>query len=107
MLSLELRTQSRPKGSKPGALLHHSSGVWRSLARHEVRFYSHNAGLLDDLTRLSDAALKAGNAAIVVATESHRNSLLLDSKRSAWILVPLLSRGDTSRWMLLTCFRNS
>jgi DNA-binding NarL/FixJ family response regulator len=45
--------------------------------RHEVGFYSHNAGLLDDLTRLSEAALKAGNAAIVVATESHRNSLLL------------------------------
>lgn len=45
--------------------------------RHEVGFYSHNAGLLDDLTRFSEAALKAGNAAIVVATESHRNSLLL------------------------------
>ena len=45
--------------------------------RHEVGFYSDDAGLLDDLTRFIEAALKAGNAAIVVATESHRDSLLL------------------------------
>ncbi len=44
---------------------------------HEVGFYSDDAGLLDDLTRFIEAALKAGNAAIVVATESHRDSLLL------------------------------
>jgi len=45
--------------------------------RHEVGFYSDHAGLLDDLTRFIQAALSAGNAAIVVASESHRNSLLL------------------------------
>ena len=44
--------------------------------RHEVGFYSDDADLPDDLTRFIEAALKAGNAAIVVATESHRNSLL-------------------------------
>ena len=32
--------------------------------------------MLDDLTQFIGAALKAGNAAIVVATESHRDSLL-------------------------------
>ena len=57
--------------------MHHSRGIWRSLARHEVGFYSDDARLLDDLTRFIEAALKAGNAAIVVATESHRDSLLL------------------------------
>ena len=50
----------------------------KEIARnHEVGFYSDDAGLLDDLTRFIEAALKAGNAAIVVATESHRDSLLL------------------------------
>jgi DNA-binding response OmpR family regulator len=43
---------------------------------HEVVFYSDDAGLLDDLTRFIGAALKAGNAAVVVATESHRDGLL-------------------------------
>src|SRR4029077_20397058 len=43
---------------------------------HEVVFYSADAGLLDDLTRFIGAALEAGNAAVVVATESHRVSLL-------------------------------
>ena len=44
--------------------------------RHEVGFYSDDRRLLDDVTQFIGAALKAGNAAIVVATESHRNSLI-------------------------------
>ena len=45
--------------------------------RHHVAgFYSDDRRLLDDLTQFVGAALKAGNAAIVVATESHRDSLL-------------------------------
>jgi DNA-binding NarL/FixJ family response regulator len=48
--------------------------VW--IARHEAGFYSHDRFVLDDLTRFIGAALKAGNAAIVVATKSHRDSLL-------------------------------
>ena len=43
---------------------------------HEVVFYSDDAGLLDDLTRFIGTALNAGNAAVVIATESHRDSLL-------------------------------
>ena len=43
---------------------------------HEVGFYSDDRFLLDDLTQFVGAALKAGDAAIVVATESHRESLL-------------------------------
>jgi DNA-binding NarL/FixJ family response regulator len=43
---------------------------------HEVGFYSEDTRLLDDLTQFVGAALNAGNAAIVVATESHRDSLL-------------------------------
>jgi DNA-binding NarL/FixJ family response regulator len=44
---------------------------------HEVGFYSDDARLLDDLTQFIGAALNAGNAAVVVATESHRESVLL------------------------------
>ena len=43
---------------------------------HEVGFYPEDRDFLDHVTRFIAAALKAGNAAIVVATESHRESLL-------------------------------
>ena len=43
---------------------------------HEVGFYSDDRRLLDDVTQFIATALKPGNAAIVAATESHRNSLL-------------------------------
>ena len=49
--------------------------VW--IARHEAGFYSDDRFVLDDLTQFIGAALKAGNSAIVVATKSHRDSLLL------------------------------
>jgi hypothetical protein len=46
------------------------------IAHHEVGFYSDDRRFLDDLTQFIGAALRAGDSAIVVATESHRNSLL-------------------------------
>ena len=64
--------------------VHNSGGVVlpfppqnaRMTRRHEAGFYSEDRLVLDDLTQFIGAALKAGNAAIVVATESHRDSLL-------------------------------
>jgi DNA-binding response OmpR family regulator len=50
--------------------------------RHEILFCSDDAVLLDSLTRFIAAALKAGNAAIVWATESHRDTLL--QRLHAW-----------------------
>lgn len=44
---------------------------------HEAAFYSDDASFLDGFTQYIGAALMAGKAAIVVATESHRDSLLL------------------------------
>ena len=44
--------------------------------RHEVQFYSDDAVFLDSFTRFISAALKASGVAIVVATESHRDSLV-------------------------------
>jgi DNA-binding NarL/FixJ family response regulator len=43
---------------------------------HEVQFYSDDASFLDGFTTFISAALKAGNAAIVVATKLHRDRLL-------------------------------
>jgi CheY-like chemotaxis protein len=45
--------------------------------RHEAVFYSDDRYLLDDLTQFIGDSLRAGNAAIVVATETHRDDLLL------------------------------
>ena len=47
-----------------------------SARRHEVRFYSDDGWFLDDLTQFIGTALKGGGAALIVATESHRNRLL-------------------------------
>lgn len=46
------------------------------ITHHEVGFYSDDQRLLEDLTQFVGAALRTGNAAIVVSTESHRDSLL-------------------------------
>jgi DNA-binding NarL/FixJ family response regulator len=43
---------------------------------HEVLFYSNDAVFLRRFTRFIAAALKASNAAIVIATKSHRDNLL-------------------------------
>jgi len=44
--------------------------------RHVAGFYSDDARFLDDLTQFVGAALKDGDAVVVIATESHRESLL-------------------------------
>jgi hypothetical protein len=43
---------------------------------HEVQFYSDDASLLVGFASFIEAGLKAGNTVIVVATESHRETLL-------------------------------
>jgi len=47
-----------------------------SAHHHVVGFYSEDRYFLEDFTQFIAAALKLGDAAIVVATESHRDSLL-------------------------------
>ena len=62
----------------------HRSGVVRPFplksveiaGQHVAGFYFDDRRLLDDLTQFVGAALKAGNAAIVAATEPQRGSLL-------------------------------
>jgi DNA-binding NarL/FixJ family response regulator len=45
-------------------------------AHHRAAFYSDDRLLLEDVTKFMGAALDVGNAAVVVATESHRKNLL-------------------------------
>ena len=52
------------------------TAVEKAPHHHEVLFYSDDTVLLDNLTRFIAATLWAGNAAIVLATKSHRDSLL-------------------------------
>ena len=44
--------------------------------RHEVQFYSDDAVLLERVVPFIGAALEKGDAAIVIATQSHRESLV-------------------------------
>ncbi len=53
-----------------------SPGEEKAPYRHEVLFYSDDTVLLDRVTHFIAVALKAGDAAIVLATKLHRDSLL-------------------------------
>lgn len=75
-LDVVLRGKQFVSSSLEGNEFTDSSGE-KAPHRHEVLFYSDDTVLLDSVTRFIAAALKAGNAAIIAATESHRDSLLL------------------------------
>jgi DNA-binding NarL/FixJ family response regulator len=60
---------------------------------HEAQFYSGDACFLDSFTHFIGAALKAGNAAIVVATESHRDSLLPRLQAHGLDVAALIGQG--------------
>lgn len=51
----------------------------RTTANHEAGLYFDDRWLIEDVTHFIVNALRAGNAAIVLATESHRNSFLSKS----------------------------
>ena len=61
------------RAKNPFALLQRNMEIAR---RHEVEFYPDDAAFVVGFNRFIEAALEAGDAVIVVATESHRNSLL-------------------------------
>ena len=60
---------------------------------HEVGFYSNDRHFLDHVTRFIAAALKAENAAIVVATESHRRSLLSELRAEGLDVTAAVKEG--------------
>jgi DNA-binding NarL/FixJ family response regulator len=65
---------------------------------HEVGFYSDDGLFLQDVTRFVGAALNAGNAAIVAATESHRNSLLPRLKAYGLDIGAVIEQGRYIAW---------
>jgi len=70
--------------------------------RHEAGFYSDDRPFLNGVTQFIGTALKAGNAAIVVATESHRNSLLGRLAAHGVDIAAAIVQGRYTRWMLPT-----
>lgn len=83
--SLAAHGVNGPPNPQTGARFHRDNVVTLfptqnvgSARRHEVGLYSDDRHFLDDVTRFLGVALKAGNAALIVATEAHRESLVLD-----------------------------
>jgi DNA-binding NarL/FixJ family response regulator len=60
---------------------------------HEVGFYQDDSGLLDDLTSFVRTALDTENAAIVLATESHRRDLLQRLRASGVSIDAMIREG--------------
>jgi len=61
--------------------------------RHEAVFYSDDRQLLDHLSRFIGAALNAGNGAVVVATDAHREGLLHSLQASGVDIAAALEQG--------------
>jgi len=61
--------------------------------RHEVLFYSDEAEFLAGFADFIAAALQAGNAVLVVATESHRNGLVSTLLRRGLDISPAIEQG--------------
>jgi DNA-binding NarL/FixJ family response regulator len=60
---------------------------------HEIEFYSDDEAFLVSFTRFIEAALEAGNAVIVVATVSHRKSLLQRLQEHGVDIVAAIEQG--------------
>ena len=75
--------------------------------RHEAGFHSDDASLLDDITQFIGTALRPGMQ-LSSSRPSHTGTAFFqDCRHMAWILLLRLSRGDISRWMLVTRSRHS
>lgn len=66
--------------------------------RHEILFFSDDAVLLEGFTRFIAAALKAGNPAMVLATEPHEESLLQRLKKEGVAIDAAIQQG-TYLWL--------
>ena len=61
--------------------------------RHEVQFYSDDAGFVDGFARLTKAALEVGNAVILIATGPHRTALHQRLRRDGVDVDAVLEQG--------------
>lgn len=65
----------------------------KAICCHEVGFYSDDECLLDHLTQFIGGALTAGNSAIVLATEPHRENLLPRLQAHGFDIVVAIKEG--------------
>jgi hypothetical protein len=70
-----------------------ASGRTEITRSHEAEFYSDDAAFVIGFTRFIEAALESGNAVIVVATESHRGSLLQKLRENGVDIVAAVEQG--------------
>ncbi|HEY2169822.1 MAG TPA: response regulator, partial [Candidatus Angelobacter sp.] len=63
------------------------------IGHHEAVFYSNDRQLLDQLSQFIGAALNAGNGAVVVATGTHRESLVRSLQASGVDIAAALEQG--------------
>lgn len=76
-LTAQHRTDPNPSVVPAGgAVLEPAPPKIEIASSHKVGFYYDDQHLLDDATRFIGSALKNGDAAVVVVTDSHRDSLL-------------------------------
>jgi signal transduction histidine kinase len=73
-----------------------NKGSWSHHGNHQhgVQFYSQDKFLLEELSEYIGNALRAGDAAIVVATEQHRNALLQWLTARGLDVAGLIERGQ-------------
>ena len=74
-VELVLRGELFVSSSLAGHDLSEITGA-HTIGHHEAGFYSDDGRLLEGLTQFTETALQAGNAAIILATDAHRNLLL-------------------------------
>jgi DNA-binding NarL/FixJ family response regulator len=83
------KTLDRPNEPLPSLALGRTE-ITRS---HEVEFYSDDAAFVVGFTRFIEGALEAGNAVMVVATDSHRKSLLQRLQEHGVDIVAAVEQG--------------
>ena len=83
------KTLDRPNEPLP-PLASERTEITRS---HGVEFYSDDAAFVAGFTRFIEAALESGNAVIVVATDSHRKSLLQRLREHGVDIVAAVEQG--------------
>jgi DNA-binding NarL/FixJ family response regulator len=65
----------------------------RAPIRHEVQFYSADPVLLETFARFTVSALKIGNPAVILATNSHREGLIERLKGEGFDIGDLIQQG--------------
>jgi DNA-binding NarL/FixJ family response regulator len=83
------KTLDRPNESFPP----HALGRREITRNHEVEFYSDDAAFVVGFSRLIEAALESGTAVIVVATDSHRKTLLQNLRQHGVDIAAAVDQG--------------